>query len=167
MMDHQERELHMLKKAMVLISVLWSAQLFGQLPIKTASSIRDQVNQALGGRVIGVEANYSYSEKSPTQRVGLVVDKNGVRSKTYMDYTFDENLKILHRRLYGSNNAVIWSLAAPSMLTDPSPKDPYVRCLMECAARCARLPQEQRYRCQVLCVGVCDLTNPVPTTDAR
>jgi hypothetical protein len=147
----------MTKKSIVLCLLIASVFLFvSQTLPKKALSIKVQVNQALGGKVIRVEPNNSLPEDSLVQRVTLVVDKNGVQSRAYMEYTIDENLNILQRRLFGSNNSVLWSAAAVAM----SPEERANRwgdCIEECKRDARRLPRRNRARIYAMCASACDL----------
>ena len=154
----------MTKKLIVLCVILAGASsLVGQTAPPKVLSIRDQVNKALGGKVIRVEANAAYPESSPTQRLTLIVDKNGVRSRAYMDYMFEGELKIVHRRLYGANNAVLWSLSTETMVEADSPYD-RTTCVKECYVSCSGTGnRDKRRRCLAVCIGSCDLIFRYPT----
>jgi hypothetical protein len=159
----------MTKKLIVLCVILAGASsLVGQTAPPKALTIRDQVNKALGGRVIRVEPNPAYPESSPTQRVTLIVEKNGIQSRAYMDYTFEGELKIVHRRLYGSNNAVLWSLNTESFEAEPVPDR--TTCVKQCLRSCSGLgSREKRRKCLAVCIGSCDLifTYPFPTEQIK
>jgi hypothetical protein len=135
----------------------------GQTAPPKALSVRDQVNKALGGKVIRVAYNPAYPASSPTQRLTLTVDRNGIQSSAYMDYTVEGDLKVIHRRLYGTNQAVLWSLATPTVEAEPTIGYDKRQCVLECQLDCRTLPDPKAKRgCLVVCLGSCDLIFDYP-----
>jgi hypothetical protein len=128
-----------------------------QAPVKKPLSIRDKVNQALGGKVVRVDENTTYPEDSLVQRVTLIVEKNGTQTRASMDYRFDKTGKIVERRLYGSDNRVLWSMDAVAMLTAEERADGYNKCLEGCERSCGGGRRAKRLRCLAVCGGSCEL----------
>jgi hypothetical protein len=147
----------MLKRTAVVCLVFMATLLLaGQTAPKKRLSVRDQVNQALGGKVIRVEPNNTFPDDSLVQRITLVVDRKGVQSRATMEYFIDENLNILKRRLYGANNAVLWSLETPTMSEEERIAG-WNNCIEECKRAYPRGRSGRRHRGYILCAGSCDL----------
>jgi hypothetical protein len=145
------------------MTLAWTSFLSGQTAPPKALSVRDQVNKALGGKVIRVAYNPAYPASSPTQRLTLTVDRNGAQSTAYIDYTVEGDLKVVHRRLYGGNNAVLWSLASPAVEAEPTVGYDKRQCYIDCQLDCRTLPDPKMKRgCLVVCLGSCDLIFDYP-----
>jgi hypothetical protein len=151
----------MTKKPVLVCLVLVLAltlvlSVMAQAPTKKPSSIRDRVNQALGGKVIRVEENKAYPEESLVQRVTLIVEKSGAQTRAYMDYRFDKTGKIVERRLYGSDNRVLWSLDVVASMTQEERDEGYRKCIDGCERSCIGR-RRPRLRCLGICSGSCEL----------
>jgi len=127
-----------------------------QAPAKKPLSIRDRVNQALGGKVVRVDENTTYPEDSLVQRVTLIFEKSGAQTRAYMDYRFDKTGKIAGRRLYGADNRVLWSLDAVASMTQEERDEGYNKCLDSCERTCTGR-RRPRLRCLAVCGGSCEL----------
>lgn len=128
-----------------------------QDPVKKPLSVRDRVNQALGGKVVRVDENTTYPEDSLVQRVTLIVEKNGTQTRAYMDYRFDTAGKIAERRLLGADNRVLWSTDPVASMTAAERADGYNKCLDGCERSCAGRRRARRLRCLAVCGGSCEL----------
>jgi hypothetical protein len=145
----------MTKKLIVLCVILAGASsLVGQTAPPKALTIRDQVYKALGGKVIRAEISPAFPENSLVQRIDLTVDRNGVTSRAYIEYFIDEKLNILQRKLYGSDNRVLWSATAPTM-TEQERIEGWGKCIDECRRVYNRQTRRSRAR-YALCALACD-----------
>ena len=146
----------MLKRTAVVFLVFMATLLLaGQTTPKKRLSVRDQVNQALGGKVIRVEPNNTFPDDSLVQRITLVVDRKGVQSRATMEYFIDEDLNILKRLLYGANNTVLWSLVTLAM-SEEERLAGWSNCIEECK-RAYPKRRGRRNHGYILCAGSCDL----------
>jgi len=73
-----------------------------------------------------------------------------------MEYTVDENLNIRQRRLFGSNNSVLWSAAAAAM-TEEERLNGWYDCIEGCKRSALRAPRRKRARIYAFCASSCDL----------
>lgn len=141
----------------LVLALMLALPILAQAPVKKPLSIRDQVNQALGGKVVRVEENAAYPEDSLVQRITLIVEKNGTQTRASMDYRFDKTSKIVERRLYGPDNRVLWSLNTVAQMTTAERDEGYNRCIDECERSCGGRRRNKRLKCLAVCGGSCEL----------